>query len=42
MDNNPPIDKTVDVEYLVIRRLNKEKDWVSVDFVDGNVEDEYE
>jgi hypothetical protein len=41
-DNNPPLDKDVNVEYLVIRRLNKGKDWVSVDFVDGDVEDEYE
>ncbi len=41
-DNNPPLDDDVDVEYLVIRRVNKGKDWVDVDFVDGDVEDEYE
>jgi hypothetical protein len=41
-NNNPPLDKDVDIEYLVIRRLNKGKDWVCVDFVDGDMEDDYE
>jgi hypothetical protein len=41
-DNDPPINKDVDVEYLLIRRINKGKDWVDVDFVDGDLEDEYE
>jgi hypothetical protein len=41
-NNSPPLDKEVDIEYMVIRRLNKGKDWVCVDVVDGDMEDDYE
>jgi hypothetical protein len=30
------------IEYLVIRRINHAKNWIDVDFVDGDVEDEFE
>jgi hypothetical protein len=41
-DNDPPLDKMVGVEYMVIRRLNKSTNWFSVDFVDGDEQDDYE
>jgi hypothetical protein len=41
-DNDPPLDKMVGVEFMVIRRLNKSTNWFTVDFVDGDDEDDYE
>jgi hypothetical protein len=41
-DNDPPLDKMVGVEFMVIRRLNKSTNWFSVDFVDGDDADDYE
>jgi hypothetical protein len=41
-DNDPPLDKMVGVEFMVIRRLNKSTNWFSVDFVDGDEDDDYE
>jgi len=41
-NNEPPLDPDVGVEYIVLRRLNKGKDWVCVDFVDGDDVDDKE
>ncbi len=41
-NDDHPLEREVGVEYIVLRRLNKAKDWVQADFVDGDEEDDKE
>jgi hypothetical protein len=34
-DNDSPLDPFVDIDYIVISRLNRGKDWLSVEYTDG-------
>ncbi len=40
--NDPPLEAEVGVEYIVLRRTNKGKNWFDADFVDGDVVDDKE
>jgi hypothetical protein len=41
-DESPPVKGTLKVDYIVLRRVNIRKDYVYVEFVDGDVRDEKE
>ena len=42
LSNDIPLEPDPEgIEYLVVRRINRAKDWIDVDFVDGDVEDEF-
>jgi hypothetical protein len=34
--DDPPLDPLVDIEYIVLRRFNKSRNWFDADFVDGD------
>ncbi len=41
-NEDPPLDTDLRIDYIILRRLNNGKDWVDVEFVDGDVKDEKE
>ena len=41
-DESPPLNGLLSVEYIVLRRVNVRKDYVHVEFVDGDTKDENE